>query len=37
MHISPLQSDNHEATLAYLRSSPYRNALPLPCLPTRLE
>src|SRR5215217_6129836 len=29
MNISPLQLENQEATLAYLRSSPYRNALPL--------
>src|SRR3954452_209834 len=29
MQITPLQPDNQEATLAYLRSSPYRNALPL--------
>jgi ribosomal protein S18 acetylase RimI-like enzyme len=29
MHITPLGAENHEAALAYLRSSPYRNALPL--------
>src|SRR5436190_17218994 len=29
MQISSLQPANQEATLAYLRSSPYRNALPL--------
>lgn len=29
MHISPLSPDNQPAALAYLRSSPYRNALPL--------
>jgi ribosomal protein S18 acetylase RimI-like enzyme len=29
MHISPLTSDNQPAALAYLRASPYRNALPL--------
>src|SRR6476659_6108780 len=29
MQISPLQPENHEAALAYLRSSPHRNALPL--------
>lgn len=29
MHISPLGPDNQTAALAYLRSSPYRNALPL--------
>ncbi|MBK9714076.1 MAG: GNAT family N-acetyltransferase [Kouleothrix sp.] len=29
MQISPLRPDNQPATLAYLRASPYRNALPL--------
>src|SRR5438552_18952079 len=29
MQISPLSLDNQAATLAYLRASPYRNALPL--------
>src|SRR5262245_18102887 len=29
MHITPLSSDNHSVALAYLRRSPYRNALPL--------
>src|SRR5215207_3761613 len=29
MHILPLKPENQAATLAYLRASPYRNALPL--------
>src|SRR5262245_61454774 len=29
MHIAPLSSENHSVALAYLRRSPYRNALPL--------
>ena len=29
MPIAPLSSENHAAALAYLRTSPYRNALPL--------
>ena len=29
MRISPLSSENQPAALAYLRSAPYRNALPL--------
>src|SRR5690348_4739574 len=29
MHITPLVPENQSAALAYLRASPYRNALPL--------
>jgi ribosomal protein S18 acetylase RimI-like enzyme len=29
MQITPLEAENHESALAYLRRSPYRNALPL--------
>jgi hypothetical protein len=35
MQITPLQPANHEAALAYLRSSPYRNALAVSFLVTR--